>query len=1128
LVASDKSTSLNTFHDKRDSNPDLNRNEQSTINNDKNKTIDHTGKKSSSLNVRPPLPPSGASVKLDRVIKEGGKRLSWLSSLREKQKKHGKRLHLSDDESVKDDETASVTTNDLEQYSIQKVGIDNVIAIFGTKASPSRRPSMDETFLRKGSPSSHTPPLGLFSNRPNSNSNSSFLSTPKSWSIRETMFSTPPGVESPLDQAKSELKSSNKQSIVPHPLSVGDVIDLLNLPKRIFKPDEHVVRLPLSMKDDRRQFVVLGKDTILTACSFASHGSASKPLIKDSANILWCSYRSQVKSITLSNDATVALISLLDETSCQLSFNNTLDCMLFMKGYYSVSEVESQNESFRTVDESYEDEDDDGVVRGSPKAKRDEESDVTSSTIVPLQPSKDEAFVASSSEMMPCKVTVDGIPLSEDEINVLVNYRKSQRDRVLVPDTVNSREDTQENITLVESKCHDNMADHDKSSTPQPCTESNPTQISNVSSANGQLILTLSEQDKMIAEKYLKMLKFSIPMDAVAHKMKMDQVSDHIVAVVRDSCSSCDVVQNAPSSSDSSLPSGNVTNPSSAPQLSEEESICVETYRKMLKVGLERDVVRHRMMKDKVSALVIEIVLGRDGNTSTAVDGNNLSPEQNKIVLFYQNMLKMGIPKDAVRHKMKMDQVDEFIVSIVLNEKKQSKCDHDIPSTKKSNLKSLNWTPITEDELSNNSVWKVSTKKRKRSTMSILSESQDMSRLEELFQKKNNMHTSSNRASSVDNLHTSESRTMAKIIDIARAQNVAISLKAFREFSFDELISIIASLDALNKIQGERVQFMKDFLPTLSEEKAIAAFRGSDIQLQPVELFFRKLSSVPRAASKIAIIQTMANFNQQCQEVLDRFNLLFNVCNQVMNSEKLQLVLEAILTIGNIMNQGTHTGAAIGFKFESLLKLTDTKSVDGSMTILDYIVMTFIDKRQRVVLDLVSDFPDCHVASRVAITDVVNDFASLGKSIKECRTEMMKMKNESIVVGTEKGLVTNSIENQSPIENVDPRKALLASIMSRNKSKTSSDEQNQTSTVSDSPNSVPTSSSCFNKDSVIADEKSQGLLKLEEFVRSSSEQMETVEKRRNQTIQACKVRMEITLIYYQLMCERFLTMFMPP
>ena len=111
------------------------------------------------------------------------------------------------------------------------------------------------------------------------------------------------------------------------------------------------------------------------------------------------------------------------------------------------------------------------------------------------------------------------------------------------------------------------------------------------------------------------------------------------------------------------------------------------------------------------------------------------------------------------------------------------------------------------------------------------------------------------------------------------------------------------------------------------------------------------------------MMKTMHFFEDHIEEVREGFKTLQVVCNQVLNSEKLLQVLQMVLNIGNLMNEGTLNGGVDAFKFESLSKLSQTKSANGKMTVLDYIVETFILKGERDVINLLTDFPDIQVSS---------------------------------------------------------------------------------------------------------------------------------------------------------------------
>ncbi|CAN0440798.1 unnamed protein product, partial [Scytosiphon promiscuus] len=68
-------------------------------------------------------------------------------------------------------------------------------------------------------------------------------------------------------------------------------------------------------------------------------------------------------------------------------------------------------------------------------------------------------------------------------------------------------------------------------------------------------------------------------------------------------------------------------------------------------------------------------------------------------------------------------------------------------------------------------------------------------------------------------------------------------------------------------------------------------------------------------------------------------------CKEAMDSDRLAVVLEKVLDIGNILNEGTYQGNACGFRLSSLLKLSHTKSPsDKKTTVLHYIVRNFAAK----------------------------------------------------------------------------------------------------------------------------------------------------------------------------------------
>jgi len=475
----------------------------------------------------------------------------------------------------------------------------------------------------------------------------------------------------------------------------------------------------------------------------------------------------------------------------------------------------------------------------------------------------------------------------------------------------------------------------------------------------------------------------NIPRDAVRNKMKLENIDIEIIEIVlgkevkQDKQESTSVAESKP--------------------LSSEDQETMSKYKKMMKIGLPPDAVRHAMLKESVKASIITALFGPNSETGDIKKQSiSFSEEEKKQIDQYKKMMKLGLPKDAVRHKMTMENASKKVMNAVLNNEGKTSTSSPSQSCNKrktSGLMNIHWEKLSKEKVENQqSIWSRSAKKPRLDTKNV-----DLATLEQLFLKKPVVKATRTRATN----DSDNGSKMAKILDINRAQNVSISLQAFKQFPLDELVAIIKDLDPENQIKGDRVLFLSGLLPNKEEEYAIRQYKGEDSRLVSAELFFHKLQSVQRVPSKIKVMGTMEMFKQNVEEMTSKFNILTETCNDVIKSEKLQLVLESVLTIGNIMNEGTSSGGAVGIKFESLLKLTQTKSKNGKMSVLDYIVMMFIEKNDRDALNLSVDFPQCSTASRILITDIVSEFTSLESSLKVCKTELSKMKTEQINSGSE-------------------------------------------------------------------------------------------------------------------------------
>ena len=573
----------------------------------------------------------------------------------------------------------------------------------------------------------------------------------------------------------------------------------------------------------------------------------------------------------------------------------------------------------------------------------------------------------------------------------------------------------------------------------------------------------LSVGEEMMVKRYAMMLKNGVPPDAVRHKLMQDNIPMKLVSAI--------FSQPAPRAI-----------PSSTGSLTPEEETTVSKYRKTLKMGVPPDAVRHKMTQDQIAPKLINIVLEESDEEKEQDAASSLSPEDQAVVAKYRKMLKMGIPSVAVRHEMAKEQIDQKLITVVIGDNTSENPSHRVAISKKTTKKSTNLTAeeesiaaeyrkllkrqvprdalqfrMVKEGVNNKIIAAVlgasavrDTCDQSKSSGSASTSSNlinlhwnamenapggsiwrtfddspepdrcDFAQLLERFQKK---PATSKRGPVRSDASVATGK--AKLLDLTRSNNIAISLKSFKEFDYTELANILAFLDPCRNIRGERSQFLRDLLPTTPELRIMSEYQGSDDRLVPAELWFCKLRGIKRLETKARVIRTMEMFTTDASEVRGNFRMLGQVCTQVVESKKLQAVLKMVLHIGNVMNEGTRMGGASGFKFDSLLRLTQTKTADGKMTLLDYMVCLFFERDEGDTLTLIVDFPELHTACRLLINDMKNEVKILSDALAECRTELKNLeKDQSNPSMTEKSGVSASSAG-------DPRAQLFAAIAAR-------------------------------------------------------------------------------------------------
>ncbi|KAK9203747.1 hypothetical protein WN943_014003 [Citrus x changshan-huyou] len=153
---------------------------------------------------------------------------------------------------------------------------------------------------------------------------------------------------------------------------------------------------------------------------------------------------------------------------------------------------------------------------------------------------------------------------------------------------------------------------------------------------------------------------------------------------------------------------------------------------------------------------------------------------------------------------------------------------------------------------------------------------------------------------------------------------------------------------------------------------------------------------VPRVESKLRVFAFKIQFGFQISEFRKNLNTVNSACEEVRNSIKLKEIMKKILYLGNTLNQGTARGSAVGFKLDSLLKLTDTRASNSKMTLMHYLCKVLAAKTP-ALLDFHLDLVSLELASKIQLKSLAEEMQAIIKGLEKVRQELVMSENDGPV-----------------------------------------------------------------------------------------------------------------------------------
>ncbi|PNT72021.1 hypothetical protein BRADI_2g38520v3 [Brachypodium distachyon] len=308
-------------------------------------------------------------------------------------------------------------------------------------------------------------------------------------------------------------------------------------------------------------------------------------------------------------------------------------------------------------------------------------------------------------------------------------------------------------------------------------------------------------------------------------------------------------------------------------------------------------------------------------------------------------------------------------------------------TSRRSNLKPLHWVKVTR--AMQGSLWAEGQKAEEASKAPVF----DMSELENLFStvvpnsNARNSDKSGSRASGTkpEKVH---------LIDLRRANNCGIMLTKVK-MPLPDLMSAILALDD-TILDADQVDNLIKFTPTKEEIELLKAYKGDKQVLGECEQFFMELMKVPRVDSKLRVFSFKIQFRSQVSDLKRNLNIVNSSAEEIRGSVKLKRIMQTILSLGNALNQGTARGSAVGFRLDSLLKLSDTRACNNKMTLMHYLSKVLSEKLPEL-LDFPKDLASLELAAKIQLKSLAEEMQALNKGLEKVEQELTISENDGPV-----------------------------------------------------------------------------------------------------------------------------------
>jgi len=305
--------------------------------------------------------------------------------------------------------------------------------------------------------------------------------------------------------------------------------------------------------------------------------------------------------------------------------------------------------------------------------------------------------------------------------------------------------------------------------------------------------------------------------------------------------------------------------------------------------------------------------------------------------------------------------------------------------------KGIHWQKVGEGDsvAIQTSIWGNSTE-----GTSLISQD-DQKLLEEIFAKK----AKKEEKEKEKDKDGKEKAAVLQALDPGREKNIGIVLQ-FMRLPLETIKTCVMNMDSMT-LQEDTISGLLTIAPTPEDTKAVAPFVNGG-GLQPGQVlsipvkFVIMTMQVSRFSQRLSCWLTAIRFGNEIVDIETKFKKVINAAEAAMRSRLLAVMLQYVLGVGNVLNQGTNNRDARAFKISDLTKFCSLRTTDNKRTLLSVLV-ELVNERNPEGHKFSTELESIHPALQVDVQQVQTELRDLRSKVQACAGLTTSLSTEQVV-----------------------------------------------------------------------------------------------------------------------------------